>query len=181
MRSRPRCGGVAKNRAASDVIVKMAVPVRVLRQKNLIFQFAAALSFAPRIVLTNHKAQAAAEARQKYGNPEPTIFSKILDGSIPADIIHDDDKCIAFRDVSPQAPKHFLVIPRAPIPQLSMAQDDDSQLLGHLLNVARKTAVKEGLDNGYRVVINDGKDGSQSVYHLHVHVLGGRQMGWPPG
>ncbi|XP_066265619.1 adenosine 5'-monophosphoramidase HINT1-like [Branchiostoma lanceolatum] len=172
----------------------MAVPVRILRQKNFIFQFAAALSFAPRIVLTNQvctsgshgcdevsKAQAAAEARQKYGNPEPTIFSKILDGSIPADIIHEDDKCIAFRDVSPQAPKHFLVIPRAPIPQLSMAQDDDSQLLGHLLNVARKTAVKEGLDNGYRVVINDGKDGSQSVYHLHVHVLGGRQMGWPPG
>ncbi|XP_019620903.1 PREDICTED: histidine triad nucleotide-binding protein 1-like [Branchiostoma belcheri] len=172
----------------------MAVPVRVLRQKNFIFQFAAALSFAPRVVLANQvctsgthdcdevsKAQAAAEARQKYGNPEPTIFSKILDGSIPADIIHEDDKCIAFRDVSPQAPKHFLVIPRTPIPQLSMAQDDDSQLLGHLLNVARKTAAKEGLDNGYRVVINDGKDGSQSVYHLHIHVLGGRQMGWPPG
>ncbi|XP_051517842.1 histidine triad nucleotide-binding protein 2, mitochondrial isoform X1 [Myxocyprinus asiaticus] len=123
----------------------------------------------------------AEEASKKYGKPEPTIFSKIIDKTIPANIIYEDDKCLAFRDVSPQAPVHFLVIPRIPIPRISEAHDDDAPLLGHLLMVAKNVAKKEGLDEGYRVVINDGKNGAQSVYHLHVHVLGGRQMRWPPG
>ncbi|XP_053264932.1 adenosine 5'-monophosphoramidase HINT2 [Podarcis raffonei] len=121
------------------------------------------------------KAQRAAEGSG------PTVFSKILDGSIPADIIYKDDQCVAFRDVAPQAPVHFLVIPRLPIPRISCVAESDAQLLGHLLLVASKTAKAEGLENGYRVVINDGKQGAQSVYHLHLHVLGGRQMGWPPG
>uniref|UniRef100_A0A671RPM0 Uncharacterized HIT-like protein Synpcc7942_1390 n=1 Tax=Sinocyclocheilus anshuiensis TaxID=1608454 RepID=A0A671RPM0_9TELE len=118
---------------------------------------------------------------KKYGKPEPTIFSKIIDKTIPAVIIYEDDKCLAFRDVNPQAPVHFLVIPRIPIPKISEAHDDDASLLGHLLIVAKNIAKKEGLDEGYRFVINDGKNGAQSVYHLHIHVLGGRQMKWPPG
>lgn len=110
-------------------------------------------------------------------------------------------KCLAFNDVSPQAPKHFLVIPKKPIQQLSTSDDSDElvgfkldlknfktvlkefnlKLLGHLMVVARKCAKQQGLDNGFRLVVNDGKHGGQSVYHLHVHVLGGRQLGWPPG
>ncbi|XP_072520687.1 histidine triad nucleotide-binding protein 2, mitochondrial [Salminus brasiliensis] len=123
----------------------------------------------------------AEEASKKYGNPAPTIFSKVIEKSIPADIIFEDDKCLAFRDINPQAPVHFLVIPRTPIPRISEAHDDDALLLGHLLVVAKNLAKKEGLDEGYRIVINDGKNGAQSVYHLHIHVLGGRQMRWPPG
>ncbi|GBM42115.1 Histidine triad nucleotide-binding protein 2, mitochondrial [Araneus ventricosus] len=112
---------------------------------------------------------------------KPTIFSKILDKSIPADILYEDDKCMAFRDISAQAPKHFLVIPRKLIPSLSDASPGDTELLGHLLQVAKQVAVQEKLENGYRLVINNGPDGAQSVYHLHIHVLGGRQMLWPPG
>ncbi|XP_059192455.1 histidine triad nucleotide-binding protein 2, mitochondrial isoform X1 [Centropristis striata] len=123
----------------------------------------------------------AEEASKKYGSPAPTIFSKVIDKSIPADIIYEDDKCLAFRDVNPQAPVHFLVIPRLPIPRISEAKDDDAELLGHLLVVAKNVAKQESLTNGYRVVINDGKHGAQSVNHLHIHVLGGRQMTWPPG
>ncbi|XP_018524769.2 histidine triad nucleotide-binding protein 2, mitochondrial isoform X1 [Lates calcarifer] len=123
----------------------------------------------------------AEEASKKYGSPAPTIFSKVIDKSIPADIIYEDEKCLAFRDISPQAPVHFLVIPRVPIPRISEAKDDDAELLGHLLIVAKNVAKQESLDKGYRVVINDGKHGAQSVYHLHIHVLGGRQMTWPPG
>ncbi|XP_044185694.1 histidine triad nucleotide-binding protein 2, mitochondrial isoform X1 [Thunnus albacares] len=123
----------------------------------------------------------AEEASKKYGSPSPTIFSKVIDKSIPADIIYEDEKCLAFRDISPQAPVHFLVIPRIPIPRISEAKDDDAELLGHLLVVAKNVAKQESLNEGYRVVINDGKHGAQSVYHLHIHVLGGRQMKWPPG
>ncbi|XDV20202.1 hypothetical protein PO909_025561 [Leuciscus waleckii] len=130
---------------------------------------------------TGDEVRLAKEASKKYGKPEPTIFSKIIDKTIPAVIIYEDEKCLAFRDVNPQAPVHFLVIPRIPIPGISEAHNDDAQLLGHLLLVAKNVAKKEGLDEGYRVVINDGKNGAQSVYHLHIHVLGGRQMKWPPG
>nr|XP_039253549.1 uncharacterized HIT-like protein Synpcc7942_1390 [Styela clava] len=110
-----------------------------------------------------------------------TIFSKIIDKSIPANIIMEDDKCIAFHDVSPQAPVHALVIPKKPIPRLSEATVDDTLLLGHLMNTARLVANELKLKEGFRIVINDGIHGSQSIYHLHIHVLGGRQMGWPPG
>lgn len=90
-------------------------------------------------------------------------------------------QCVAFNDINAQAPVHFLIIPRKPISQLSKAGDEDEALLGHLMAVAHKVAKQEGLSNGFRLVINDGKDGAQSVFHLHVHVLGGRQMKWPPG
>ncbi|XP_003911567.1 histidine triad nucleotide-binding protein 2, mitochondrial [Papio anubis] len=115
------------------------------------------------------------------GGAAPTIFSRILDRSLPADILYEDQQCLVFRDVAPQAPVHFLVIPKKPIPRISQAEEDDQQLLGHLLLVAKKIAKAEGLGDGYRLVINDGKLGAQSVYHLHIHVLGGRQLQWPPG
>ncbi|CAI9738370.1 adenosine 5' [Octopus vulgaris] len=123
----------------------------------------------------------AQHAVKTYKNQGPTIFSKIIDKSIPAKILYEDDKCLAFSDVQPQAPVHFLVIPRKPIPTLSDADAEDQMLLGHLLFVAKKVAAQQKLDNGFRVVINNGVDGAQSVYHLHIHVLGGRQMTWPPG
>lgn len=110
-----------------------------------------------------------------------TIFQRIIDREIPAKIIYEDDRCLAFHDVNPQAPTHVLVIPKKPIPSLADATDDDAALLGHLLVAAKKIAVQLGLSNGYRTVINCGKDGGQSVDHLHVHLLGGRALGWPPG
>lgn len=110
-----------------------------------------------------------------------TIFKRIIDREIPAKIIHEDELCLAFHDVSPQAPTHVLVIPKKEIPSLADAGDDDSALLGHLLVTAKKVAAQLGLQNGYRTVINCGRDGGQSVDHLHVHVLGGRCLAWPPG
>ncbi|XP_040276596.1 histidine triad nucleotide-binding protein 2, mitochondrial [Bufo bufo] len=111
----------------------------------------------------------------------PTIFSRILDRTLPADIIYEDEQCLAFRDVAPQAPIHFLVIPKIQIPRISQVTTADKELLGHLMVTASHLAQKEGLADGYRIVINDGQQGAQSVYHLHLHVIGGRQMGWPPG
>ncbi|XP_072164923.1 adenosine 5'-monophosphoramidase HINT1-like [Diadema setosum] len=124
----------------------------------------------------------ASEARKTDRKKDkPNIFTKILNKEVPADLIYEDDQCIAFRDVNAVAPTHFLVIPRKEIPTISEAEDSDSQLLGHLMTVARKIAATEPLEEGYRIVINNGKHGSQSVYHLHIHVIGGRQMKWPPG
>ncbi|XP_041753276.1 histidine triad nucleotide-binding protein 1 [Coregonus clupeaformis] len=110
-----------------------------------------------------------------------TIFGKIIRKEIPANIFFEDDQCIAFHDVTPQAPTHFLVVPRKPIVQLSKAEDSDAALLGHMMIVAKKCAEQIGLAKGYRLVLNDGPDGGQSVYHIHIHVMGGRQLGWPPG
>ncbi|KAI5629272.1 histidine triad nucleotide-binding protein 1, partial [Silurus asotus] len=110
-----------------------------------------------------------------------TIFGKIIRKEIPANIIYEDEQCIAFHDVSPQAPIHFLVVPRKPIPQISKAEACDAALLGHLMLVGKKCAEQVGLPNGYRMVVNEGPHGGQSVYHVHLHVLGGRQLSWPPG
>lgn len=110
-----------------------------------------------------------------------TIFGKILKGEIPTKFIHEDEKCVAFNDVSPQAPTHFLVIPRKPLAMLEDAEDSDGELLGHMMLVARKVAKEQGLTKGFRLVVNNGQEGAQSVYHLHLHVMGGRQMKWPPG
>lgn len=109
-----------------------------------------------------------------------TIFSKIIRREIPADIVYEDDLAIAFKDVHPQAPVHILVIPKDPITQLADAENEQA-LMGHLLLTANRVAQQSGLNNGYRIVINTGPDGGQTVYHLHLHVLGGRQMTWPPG
>jgi histidine triad (HIT) family protein len=110
-----------------------------------------------------------------------TIFSKIIRREIPADIVYEDDLVLAFKDVNPQAPVHILVIPKKPIPKLADAESPDHALLGHLLLTVKRVAQQVGLDNGYRVVINTGADGGQTVDHLHLHILGGRHLGWPPG
>ena len=113
--------------------------------------------------------------------PSDTIFSKIIRREIPADIVYEDDRALAFNDITPQAPVHILVIPKQPIPKLADAVDEDRDLLGHLLLVAKQVAQQAGLSNGYRVVINNGADGGQTVLHLHLHILGKRQLQWPPG
>jgi len=109
-----------------------------------------------------------------------TIFSKIIKREIPADIIYEDDLALAFRDVNPQAPVHFLVIPKKPIVKLSESTIEDRSLLGHLLLIASKVAAQEGL-TGFRLVTNNGAEAGQTVFHLHIHVLGGRSLTWPPG
>eukprot|EP00638_Chattonella_subsalsa_P000110 CAMPEP_0117754686 /NCGR_PEP_ID=MMETSP0947-20121206/12968_1 /TAXON_ID=44440 /ORGANISM="Chattonella subsalsa, Strain CCMP2191" /LENGTH=373 /DNA_ID=CAMNT_0005573805 /DNA_START=141 /DNA_END=1262 /DNA_ORIENTATION=- len=120
-------------------------------------------------------------AGRRDTDPE-TIFDKIIAKEIPSDILHEDDKCLAFRDINPQAPTHFLVIPkkREGLTQLRFATEDHEGILGHLMRVAAKVATEENLE-GYRVVVNDGKQGGQEVFHLHLHVIGGRQLVWPPG
>ena len=110
-----------------------------------------------------------------------TIFSKIINRKVPADIVYEDDLCLAFRDVIPQAPTHILVIPKKPIPKLSDATNDDQVLLGHLMMTAKKIAADEGIDDAFRLVINNGEDAGQTVFHLHVHLLAGRSFSWPPG
>lgn len=114
--------------------------------------------------------------------PAKTLFEKIRDGEIPANIVHDDDLCLAFHDISPQAPLHILVVPREPLPRIGMAKSSDAALLGHLLLTAAEVARREGVaDSGYRLVINNGSDGGEAVPHLHVHLLAGRKLEWPPG
>ena len=111
-----------------------------------------------------------------------TIFGKILRREIPADIVYEDEHTLAFRDVSPQAPTHFLVIPKRPLVNLLDAAPDDTLLLGQLMQAAVHTArMLELADDGFRIVVNVGKDGGQTVDHLHLHVLGGRHLTWPPG
>ncbi|MBW4508712.1 MAG: histidine triad nucleotide-binding protein [Scytonematopsis contorta HA4267-MV1] len=112
---------------------------------------------------------------------QETIFSKIIRKEIPADIVYEDDLALAFRDINAQAPVHILVISKKPIAKLSDATPDDQALLGHLLLTVKKVAEQAGLNNGYRLVVNTGDDGGQTVYHMHLHILGGRQMTWPPG
>jgi histidine triad (HIT) family protein len=110
-----------------------------------------------------------------------TIFSKIIRKEIPADIVYEDDLVLAFNDVHPQAPVHILIIPKKPLVSISTATDTDAALLGHLLLTVKRVATQAGLDEGYRVVINTGANGGQTVFHLHLHLLGKRAMTWPPG
>ena len=112
---------------------------------------------------------------------EKTLFQRIADREIPADIVFEDDLCIAFRDIAPKAPTHILIVPRKPIPTLDDLEEEDEQLIGHLFLVAKQVAQTEGLSNGYRTIFNCGREGGQEVHHLHLHVMGGRQMLWPPG
>lgn len=112
---------------------------------------------------------------------EKTLFQRIADREVPADIVHEDDRCIAIRDINPQAPTHLLIIPRKPIPSLDALTEDDAALVGHLFVVARALAKEEGLQGGYRTVFNCGPDAGQSVDHIHLHLIGGRKLSWPPG
>jgi len=104
-----------------------------------------------------------------------------MEGEIPGDTIFEDEQCIVLKDIDPKAPVHLLVIPKKVIPRIAEADETDGELLGHLLLVAASVARQMGLQDGFRVVINNGKDGGESVPHLHVHVLGGRSLAWPPG
>ncbi|KRX10066.1 HIT-like domain [Pseudocohnilembus persalinus] len=114
---------------------------------------------------------------------EVTLFDKIVRKEIPANIIYEDDICLAFRDISPQAPVHVILIPkdRNGLTQLSKAEEKHKDLLGHLMIAAAKVANQEKLEKGWRLVINDGPEGCQSIYHIHLHILGGTQLTWPPG
>lgn len=127
--------------------------------------------------------QAARAAEASILSYDPTnVFARILRGEIPADVLHEDAHCMAFRDVAPQAPTHFLVIPKREIASLRDAAPGDAELLGHLLVTAAKVARDLGVaDGGSRIVINDGAGAGQTVFHLHVHVLAGRPLTWPPG
>jgi histidine triad (HIT) family protein len=111
-----------------------------------------------------------------------TLFEKIIDREIPADIVYEDESVLAFRDINPQAPTHVLIVPKKVVPRIAEAKAGDQQLLGNLLLKAAEVADKLGLaPSGYRLVINNGADGGETVAHLHVHILGGRHMAWPPG
>ncbi len=110
-----------------------------------------------------------------------TIFKRIIDREIPAQIVYEDDQCLAFRDVNPQSPTHLLVIPKQEIRSVDELTEADGPLMGHMFLVLRKLAAQEGLQSGYRIVVNNGFDAGQTVPHLHCHLLGGRQLGWPPG
>ncbi len=112
--------------------------------------------------------------------PDKTLFEKIADGEIPADIVYQDDRAVAFRDLNPVAPTHILVVPRKPIPRADAIEPADEALVGHLFTVARAVAEEEGLTD-YRLIVNCGEGAGQSVFHLHVHLLGGRAFAWPPG
>lgn len=110
-----------------------------------------------------------------------TLFTKIIEREIPADIVYEDERSLAFRDINPKAPMHILVIPKKVIPKLVDAQVDDEALLGHLMTVAAKVASDEGYADAFRLVVNNGAAVGQSVFHLHLHILGGRDFMWPPG
>lgn len=111
----------------------------------------------------------------------PTIFTKIINREIPAEIVYEDDLALAFRDISPQAPTHVLVIPKKEIVSLDALEDGDAELMGHLFVVVRNVAAQLKLTNGYRTVINCGQEGGQTVDHIHIHLLAGRALTWPPG
>ena len=110
-----------------------------------------------------------------------TLFGKIIRREIPADIVYEDDHCLAFRDINPQAPTHVLVIPKKEIAKLSDSGADDQALLGHLMLAAGKIARSLGVADAFRLVVNNGADAGQSVFHLHLHILAGRKLRWPPG
>ncbi len=110
-----------------------------------------------------------------------TLFSKIISREIPADIVYEDERCLAFRDINPQAPVHVLLIPKQEIPQLVDAGAGDQALLGHLLLAAGKVARQLGVGDAFRLVVNNGADAGQTVFHLHLHILAGRPLHWPPG
>lgn len=111
-----------------------------------------------------------------------TLFQKIIDREIPASIVYEDDKVLAFRDIKPQAPQHVLIVPKKPIARIAEAQPEDHQILGHLLLKAAEVARQLGVDqSGFRLVFNNGPDAGEAVPHLHCHIIGGRHLGWPPG
>lgn len=110
-----------------------------------------------------------------------TIFTKIINKEIPADIVYEDDQCLAFRDINPQAPVHVLIIPKKPMPKLNDAGESDQGLLGHLMLVASKVAEMEGVADAFRLILNNGAGAGQEIFHMHFHLMAGRSFTWPPG
>lgn len=110
-----------------------------------------------------------------------TLFLKIINREIPADIVYEDDQCLAFKDINPQAPMHVLIIPKKPIARLAEAETSDQELLGHLMLKASEIAEEQGYGEAFRLVVNNGEGAGQAVFHLHLHILGGRPLSWPPG
>lgn len=110
-----------------------------------------------------------------------TLFTKIINREIPADIVYEDEQSLAFKDINPQAPMHILVIPKKPISMVSEANAEDEPLLGHLMTVAAKVAAEQGYEGKFRLIVNNGAEAGQTVFHLHLHVIGGRDLNWPPG
>ncbi|KMZ74842.1 Histidine triad nucleotide binding protein [Zostera marina] len=137
----------------------------------------------PRIITSTMAFSEKEAALAAAPSDAPTVFDKIIQKEIPADVVFEDDKVLAFRDISPKAPTHIVIIPkvRDGLTGLSQAEERHCDILGYLMYVAKLVAKQEGLSDGFRIVINDGPSGCQSVYHLHIHLLGGRQMNWPPG
>ncbi|XP_042480910.1 14 kDa zinc-binding protein [Macadamia integrifolia] len=140
-------------------------------------------------VLGSHFSSVSAMASEKEAalaaipSDSPTIFDKIINKEIPSTVVYEDDKVLAFRDITPQAPTHIVIVPKVKdgLTGLSKAEERHCDILGYLLYTAKLVAKQEGLNDGFRIVINDGPKGCQSIYHIHVHLLGGRQMNWPPG
>ena len=158
----------------------------VFTNSNKLFQNSALSNLVLRKMSSNEVdlSKIAASSDPAINPNAPSFFDKIVSKEIPSTVIYEDDLCMAFRDINPQGPVHFLVIPKNKdgLNRLSNAREDQKGLLGHLLYTAQQVAHQEGLvRGGFRTVINDGADGAQSVYHLHIHVIGGRQMAWPPG
>ena len=112
---------------------------------------------------------------------QETIFTKIINKEIPADIVYEDDLCLAFRDINPQAPIHILIIPKKFLPRLNDAEETDAVLLGHLMLAANKVAATEGVADAFRLVLNNGAGAGQEIFHMHFHLLAGRSFSWPPG
>ena len=112
---------------------------------------------------------------------EKTLFERIIDGEIPGDIVHEDEHCVAFKDINPGAPVHILLVPRKPMPRLQDSEPEDQEMLGHLMLTAPKIAAAQGIGDAFRLVVNNGADAGQSVFHLHLHIIGGRPLKWPPG
>lgn len=110
-----------------------------------------------------------------------TIFTKIINKEIPADIVYEDDRCLAFRDINPRAPVHILIIPKKAMAQLNDAESGDRELLGHIMLAANRVAEKEGVADAYRLVLNNGAGAGQEIFHMHFHLLAGRPFSWPPG
>lgn len=110
-----------------------------------------------------------------------TLFTKIINREIPAEIVYEDDQCLAFRDINPQAPMHILIVPKQVIPKIADAKINDQELLGHLLLKAGEIAQQEGYGDSFRLIVNNGEGAGQTVFHLHIHILGGRNFSWPPG
>ncbi len=163
--------------------IKILRPLQILRLSKQRFNLAT-FSCNSTMSFEEIASSAAASTDPAKNSALPTFFDKLVSKEIPCNIIYEDDLCMAFKDINPQAPKHFLVIPKNKdgLNRLSNAREDQKDILGHLVYTAKKVAVDEGLaSDGFRLVINDGLHGAQSVYHLHIHVIGGRQLGWPPG